>query len=137
MSEEIELTESEKWLASLNDEADQKAKEISAILDCEVKPFIFVIKDLEDSATGFFKVPDAKQSFKIFRMMLTDQDSGSEMAARAQLIREVGADNTMASDPRFMDVNGIYDKKDSGLNFSLILKAQSIVSFYQDQFKKK
>jgi|ERR1019366_616013 hypothetical protein len=137
--DEIILTEEEKanqdWLDAINAEADEKATELSAIFNCEVKPFVFVVEPLKDAAVGFMKVPDAKQSFKLMREMAISLEAGVELAAKAQLIRMVGEDR--ASDIRFMDENGNYDAKNSTLNFSLLLKAQTTIALYQDAFKKK
>ena len=125
----------EDWLNEINESTIEKASELEVLLNCEIKPFVFAVEPLKDAAIGFFKVPDARQSLKIYRLSLEDIDSGSEMIAKAQLVREYNGD--VVSDPRFMDVNGKYDVKDSVLNFSLLLKAQSSVQFFYDQFKKK
>lgn len=128
-------TPEEVWMDGIIEETNEKAKELEAVLNCEITPFVFVVEPLKDAAVGFFRMPDAKQSLKIFRSMVTDQDLGAELCAKAQLVREYNG--AIASDPRFMDVNGNYDKKYSGLNFSLLLKAQSIIEIFRDQFKKK
>lgn len=130
-----ENKEVEDWLNKILEETKEKAAELEVLLSCKINPFVFVVEQLKDAAVGFFKVPDARQSLKIYRLSLEDIDNGSEMIAKAQLIRTYN--NEIVSDPRFMDVNGKYNMEDSVLNFSLLLKAQSSVQFFYDQFKKK
>lgn len=139
MEEEKALTplelEEQAWLEEINKIADEKATELSSLLNCEVEPFVFVLKPMKDAAVGFLKNPSAEQSLKIFRAMIEDKDNGAKLAARAQLVREYNG--MVASDPRFMDAEGNYDPKDSTLNFSLLLRTQRVVSLFNDKFKKK
>lgn len=130
-----------EWLEELVSKAEKKALELESILGHKILPFVFVIEDQKDAATGFFKIPDAKQGFKIIRSISEDYENGVELIARAQLVRnsELIERNIEgeASDPRFMNVNGVYDKVYSELNLSLLMKAVTLVKPYTDQFKKK
>ncbi len=129
------------WLAEINATADEKAKELSLLFNCEVVPSVYVVEPLKDAAIAFIKQPDAKQALKIMRSLGENYENGLELAARSQLIRT--ADLSLkqvqgeASDSRFMDVNGKYDFKDSALNLALLLKVGKITTIYQDEFKKK
>lgn len=129
------------WIDQINSEADLKAQKLSELFGCVVTPFVFIIEPLKDVAVGFLKTPDAKQSLKIFRAMIADEDSGCQLAIQSQLIRnsDLEAKNVEgeSSDSRLMDVNGNYDLKYSALNFALLWKGQKCIIFYTDQFKKK
>lgn len=135
------LSPVEKWLKKTNKEADDKAKELSKIFECEVTPCVFVVEGLKDAAVGFIKTPDAKQTMKILRACGQDWESGLELSAKAQLIREtdltVKKVKGSASDIRFMDENGNYDRKHSEVNAALLFRMQSFVRPFSDQFKKK
>ena len=138
MQTEKEVTEptaEELWLDKINAEAEQKAEELSRLLNAEVEPFVFIVESLKDAAIGYLKKPDAKQSFKIIRAMGTDYETGLELTAKAQLIRDYNG--TIASDSRFMDVDGKYDVKDSELNLSLLMRVGTLIKPFSDKFKKK
>jgi hypothetical protein len=133
----------DKWLEDLREKTKAKGAEIANILGCAVDPFIFVVTPMEDAAIGFFRKPDAKQSFKILRSMgETNYENGVELLAKTQLIRDIdltsrGMEGT-ASDPRFMDINGKYnEEEDSSLNFNLLKRAGELISLFTDEFKKK
>lgn len=140
-SELLKQKEVEDWLDKVNSIADEKAKELSELFSCEIKVAVYVIEELKDVAVAFIRLPDAKQSFKLLRALGENFENGLELAARSQLIRD--ADLTArsmqgeGSDPRFMDVNGAYDKKYSDLNLSLMFKMQGLVRPFKDEFKKK
>ncbi len=130
-----------KWLQDAIDQADKKAGELSRIFEQEITPFVFVVEPEKDIAVGFFKLPDAKQSFKLLRSMGSDYEGALELLVRAQLVRDENLKamdiEGQASDPRFMDANGRYDKKYSNLNMSLMMQGRSLIQVFQDQFKKK
>lgn len=134
-TEVILVDDEQTWIDKINLEATQKAAELSEILNCVVEPAIFVIEENIDYAIAYLRKPDAKQSFKIIRIMGEDYDTGLEMAAKSQLIREY--DGKQVSDPRFMDVNGVYAPQYSELNLSLLMRVQGMIKFFKDQFKKK
>lgn len=128
------------WLDKINEDVQNKANELSGILNCIIEPCVFVIEEGKDFAVAYLKKPDAKQSLKLFRLIADDFEGGLEMAARSQLVREItGTDNSkiQVSDPRFMDVNGKYDLQYSELNVSLLLRMKKIISLFSDEFKKK
>ncbi len=131
----------EDWLDEINRLTDEKAQELSAIFGCIVMPSVYVIKELEDVAVAFIKKPDTKQSFKLLRALGENFENGLELAAKAQLIRttDLAARSVegVASDARFMDVEGKYASEDSDLNLSLLFKMQGLVRPFSDQFKKK
>jgi hypothetical protein len=128
-------SEEDKWLDAINKEAQEKAQELGHLLNCIVEPFVFVVEPLKDAAVGYLRKPDAKQSFKILRSMIEGQEAGIELAIKAQLVRIYN--DTIVSDPRFMDENGNYLPENSELNFSLFVRVQKIITILSDKFKKK
>src|ERR1035437_2958454 len=142
---ETVLTEEEQklssWLQNINTVADEKAKELSALLGCEVSPAVYVVEEGVNAAIAHIKQPDAKQALKLMRSLGENYENGLELGARSQLIRT--SDLALkqiegeASDARFMDVNGQYDLKNTALNLALLLKIGKITTILQDQFKKK
>lgn len=129
------------WLVSAREQAQEQAESLSKVFDCEIEAVVFVVEPEKDIAFGFLKKPDAMQGFKLLRMMGESFESGVETIIKAQLIRtsDLEAKNAegSASDYRFMDANGNYDKKYSELNLSLFLRASTLVTMLKDQFKKK
>ena len=132
---------SQEWLDKINAEAQGKANELSTILKTVVEPFVFVVEDLKDAAVGYFRKPDAKQSFKILRTMSENYDTGVELLARAQLIREADVQahgfQGSVSDARFMNVDGKYEHENSELNLSLLMRAARLIKPFSNEFKKK
>lgn len=135
----------EDWIDQLRNEVQAQSDDIAKIMQCPVDAFFFVLdseSEKKDIAVGFFRQPDARQSFKVMRQMgEADYETGLELLARTQLIRksdlEARGASGDASDPRFMDLNGNYAPEDSILNFNLLKRAASLITLYSDQFKKK
>lgn len=131
-----------EWVEKTNKDANDKAAELQQILGCEVDAVVFVVnEESKDAAVGFLRKPDAKQAFKIIRQMGDNYETGVELIARAQLVRDADLKakgfEGAGSDARFMDANGKYEIKDSTLNLSLLLRAGKLIEIFQDQFKKK
>lgn len=140
-AEETTAKTTEQWLDEVNAEAQARAAELTELIGATIQPIVFVIEEGVDAAVGFIKQPDAKQALKLIRSMGTDYETGIELAARAQLVREAdviqrGFEGT-ASDHRFMDANGKYAIEDSPLNLALLMRMQSTIKIFSDVFKKK
>jgi len=131
-----ELTDVQ-WLEKINEEAEAKAREMEALLVCEIKPVVYVVEPLKDAAVAFLRLPDAKQTLKLLRAMAADYESGCELIVRSQLVRNVTGYEGICSDARFMNEVGQYDFHNAKLNASLVLDAKLLIDFYVDEFKKK
>ena len=148
MADEIELTEDQKaqkaasdWLDKINTDASTKGDELTVLLGQKVTPFVFIVETLKDAAVGFLREPDAENGFKILRDLGVNYENGIKLIARSQLVRDGDVKakgfEGIGSDPRFMDVNGKYDLNYSALNMSLLMKCQTAMRPFTDQFKKK
>lgn len=141
MTEEKITTENEVqvWLDGLNAEADEKAQELSVLLNTEIIPAVFVVTPLKDAAIAYIKTPDALQGLKIISAIGSNYENGMMLAARSQLVRTItdGEGVKQVSDERFMTEDGVYDSQNSTLNLSLILAIRKVIKILDDQFKKK
>jgi hypothetical protein len=132
------------WLDQVNKDADAKAQEIAALMGCLVEAMVFVVEPGKDAAVAYLKKPDAMTAYE---MMLNGRKIGiakaSQLIARAQLIRQTDiarfnpVEGFTASDPRFMDVEGIYLPENTDLNTGLLIEVNDLVSPIGNAFKKK
>ena len=136
------ILETEKpFVTKARKEAEEKAKELEAHLQCKVTTLLYPLDDeTEDVAIAYLRHPDAVQTLKLLKAFSENEENGTVLIAKAHLIRtwEDEEGSKVVSDPRFMDVNGKYDTlNDSGINASLLLECRKLLVIYQNFFKKK
>src|ERR1035437_9435473 len=73
------LKANEVWLDEINTTADEKAKELSALFNCDVVPSVYVVDPLKDTAIAYIKQPDAKQALKLMRALGENYENGLEL----------------------------------------------------------
>ena len=128
--------ETNTWLDEVNKDAEENAAQLSASLNWNVIPYVFVVKDGEDAAIAYVKQPDALQGFKIMRTALESSvEFGRVLVIKSQLIRDL--DGKQISDKRFMDIDGKHANEDTNINMGLMLAVNDLIAPAKNAFKKK
>lgn len=107
------------------EQIQEQAKQLGEANGLEIKPIAFETSDGQQ-IVGYIKEPDLIQTMQAIDAIMQSPTSAGESLLQNCLIREV-------SDERILSVKNEHKK----IHIGAVMACLDLVSFYQDQLKKK